>query len=400
MSNQRLYLFSSNATDLYLQDAINTLSQPPGSIVHYRYEETYVDPALVNTVQTADLLNSAVLLSLFDHRFLAVAALTALTSAQVIFPLRHGTLIGFEHVDSVLHFWVRLGEYVQIQTLPGYGRLVADVVSRLGLLLPTKTPGRFAALGDGAALVEEVPGLGIRMIVEAITQDCLDPARLAFLQVGGVQRIERGILVNEPQDRTSQSLAKGLPALSRALWKPATTYVIGVSWYAPAAPPVGSDGHSLVLSIEHDDTQLVVAGPSTIRMTGRYDKEYVYVTPRVPNKSVQTSVTLRVVQQDGQVPPSIPKNLTVLGLSYTLPVLIDAGEGRYTRMTAWSDAGVAAGVFLVVLAGLLVKPAVPGTATTAAAQPWLTTDFHWLLLLAGLLTLLASIGKAYAASRL
>lgn len=317
--------------------------------------------------------------------------------------MRHGTVVGFERGESVLHFWVRLEEHVQVGTPAGYQRLIDEIVRRLGTELPTSVPGSFAALGDGSVLPQEPPGHQFRTIVTAITRDCLDPNRMAFLQIMGVQRIVRGTLQPEPLVRTSQVVAKGLPLLSRYLWKPQTTYVIGISWYAPqTVAPVGGDNRSLVLSIEHDDTHLVVAGPSLIRMTGRYDKDYLYITPRVPNKSVQTNLTLRVVQQDGLQPPSVQKNGTIVGLSYTIPILVNADEGIYRRISAYSDGAVAIGVFLVVVAGLLTKPATAVTVAVAAQtwQSWLATDLHWLLIIAGLLTLCGGISKAFATSKL
>lgn len=404
---QRLYLFSSNSTDLYLQDAINTLSQPAGSIIHFRYDRLYLQSTLWGQLAEG-LRGCEVLLCLFNHQFLADNVGTPAT--DVIFPLRYGRLVDVEWDDSVAHFWVKLASPVQVDTEVGYGQMVHNLTTRLGAYLPTATPGVFAALGDGSPLPQSPSDQNaFRTVVEVISKTCLDASRMAFVQLDAVQEVDW----SQQKFVSSPDVTSKLPAWHAYAWKPDVTYAIGFSWYAPPGKgPKGSDGQSLVLQIEHNAEHLAVVGRNVIPLNGRYDKSYLYVTPRTPNKSLQTNLTFKVVQQDGKAPASVPPNLTVLGLNFTFPIVIDAGEVRAKRTVAYAETAIAVGLFLVAIAGIVPKaPSAEGTAgaeaaVAAKAAPamfsWenLSAEGHWLLLIAAAIALVAAYFKARASIKL
>lgn len=348
----QLNLFSSNARTLYLQDAINALVQPEGSVIHLRYEENYVAEYLK---QNMPAVGTQTLIYLADAQRQA--------EPQAIYPLRHGTLAGIERYEGVIHFWVRLGPYPAVNSREIYNAAVATAVARLGSDLPSnnihavlKSPFTFGDANNYQAFPT---------IVSAISEYCLDANRLAFVRITGVERIEGKRLVNEGPVETL--VASGLPPFPQYVWKPGKTYVVSLSWHTPAGHTLrGTDDLPLQLNFEHDEDLLSVSGPHSMLINGRYDREYLLITVRKPSKTTRTNLTIRVVQQNDEAPPHTPPNQGVLGVYYQMPVEIPVDDRLAGRYLLVGDVLTTIGPSLLAAAALFIRFFPQGTSTPTA----------------------------------
>lgn len=358
----QLNLFSSNARTLYLQDAINALVQPEGSVVHLRYEEKYVAEYLK---QNMPGVGTQALIYLADAQ--------RQTEPQAIYPLRHGTLAGVERYEGIIHFWVRLGPYPSVNSREIYNVAIATAIARLGPDHPSnnihavlKPPFTFGDTNNYNAFPT---------IVSAISEQCLDANRLAFVRVTGVERIEGKRLLNEGPVETLE--ASGLPPFPQYVWKPGKTYVVSLSWHTPAGHTLrGTDDLPLQLNIEHDEDLLSVSGPQSMLINGRYDREYLLITVRKPSKTTRTNLTIRVVQQDDETPPHTPPNQGVLGVHYQMPIEIPVDDRLAGRYLLGGDILTTVGPSLLAAAALFIRFVPQGMST-----PTTPLEIHrWLLI--------------------
>lgn len=299
-----------------------------------------------------------------------------------------------------MHFWVTLDAYPAVDCRATYEAARETAVAQLGQDLPSNNI--HATLKPQVTFGDTDNYRAFPTIAGAISENFLDANHLAFVRISGVQRIHGQQLVDEyPEEMPAGS---ELPPFPQYVWRPGETYVLSLSWHTPDRHTLrGADGLPLQLNFEHDEDLLSLSGPHSMLLNGRYDREYLRITIRKPNKTTRTNLTIRVTQQGGELPAHEKPNQGVLGVHYVIPLEIPIDEQRAGQLLLSGDILTTLGTSLLAICALLTRflPQAAATAPTPAVAPAAPIPpILWIAIAAALLMIAAGIYRKHQGNKL
>src|SRR6266487_2239375 len=134
-----IYLFSSNATQRYLIDTLQSLAFPRGYVQHYRYQLKYVEPGLRSQIP---LKSESLELPKFNSEIVVCYLYQQLDAKddrwkmKAVYPARRGLLLhchktGAQDTD-IAHFYFQLSERFDYRANQARDRLEGTLQSALG----------------------------------------------------------------------------------------------------------------------------------------------------------------------------------------------------------------------------------------------------------------------------
>lgn len=115
-SGQQLYLMSSNASEKYATDIIETIASPQGFVHHFRYRMKWLDPDLRKTIKLQNCplrdLNSMKVVICYLYQ----SDKEGKREWRHVYPVRLGTLVeaykSGQDDEDIAHFYFKSGAYV------------------------------------------------------------------------------------------------------------------------------------------------------------------------------------------------------------------------------------------------------------------------------------------------
>jgi hypothetical protein len=118
--NERLVLLSSDKRRRYAEDVLTALALPAGSVIQFRYDASYVVPALQRSIN--DVVGWTATLAF-------VAGVD--TDRPFLVPVRLATVLTATCVADIFIFRLRIGRYVDLDNYPRTEETVAEASGRI-----------------------------------------------------------------------------------------------------------------------------------------------------------------------------------------------------------------------------------------------------------------------------
>jgi hypothetical protein len=320
VTNEWMYLFSSNAEREYIIDSLEVLALPRGAIQHYRYHLQYLHPDLRGKFDAnpRDLVGQHVLVSyLCQEQYLEEDK--ARWRAVETYPIRLGLVVDVHKTGRIAHFHFEVGEYVDYSH--GYPNIVSRMQVALGGKMP---PASYACLApplEGFAASGDRDPEAFQAIVDAFDPHHLRTIRLkkasashtarpdveivqydpVFIQVVGVYRIQRD------DDGGQVSLVALKPTRVEGIRDRAyrldeeDLHVVRVNTYQPKWSAVHRVGIAIAATVD----ERLFSNPGTGERTvgSRYDSHEFMLAPKPTERSVWTflGLTARVPTDHAEV---------------------------------------------------------------------------------------------------
>lgn len=306
-----LYLFSSNAQEKYLIDALAALMIPRGAVVHVRYEEQYVNPALwahiaeSSRADTNPHRDQRVLFSyLYQELQLQQEQAGRSWNPIQIYPFRAGSILDIYREGGIAHVFFIAEEY------PDYAAALSLLTqipgASLGLGINTQRKN-YAGLNDPFPenlLSTESDSQAFRMIVRSLNEAHLRTYRVSgdgllatisydpvFFQILPPKAIKYNFWAES--FRESIPLPESLyeKTNERAYFlKRGESYLMRFALYQPEWSSVPSQGHVIVVSTE--EGRFSTPAVTRLAVSSRYDLHEIYLAPDLKESGHVTPIRI------------------------------------------------------------------------------------------------------------
>lgn len=361
-----IYLFSSNATQRYLIDTLQSLAFPSGYVQHYRYQLKYIEPKLrgeipvkSDSVDSRKLNLEIVVCYLYQQ----LDSSDRLWKMKAVYPARRGLLLHChktgDQLTDIAHFYFQLTERFDYRTEHVRDDLEGALKSALGENYLGESyyvrSGKKIETLTSVSSTEESATHSFGFLVKPNHWESPDGTTRYFpsilyirglLKSQGRNRLRKLIFkISRKKDlRTALQLSIDESTL-KCFYKlrEGIRYVFEVSYYFDKLPGLNSQ-MKMRLAKEH----FISPAKSIVHVSSRYDEESLLVLPRsLTEKETWSSVELAT---DILVPSDFNGEATNFESSF--PVLI-------TRRMLWrrvfavtdmlSDGSLAVATYLVTL---------------------------------------------------
>jgi hypothetical protein len=317
-----IYLFSSNARQLYMVDALNSLALPKGWIQHFRYQAKYVDSRIGDCINDQNKLDS------FLGSKVIIVSVDQDNSSKPnvirgVYPIRYGNLVKLRNISGVIHFWFSLDK---LFVYPENNQITsADLVSAgLRKLLSNNGPDNsiYASIGSNLPL-SSTHGVNASEqflgVVRALTGRGFEGEKTLFVAVSDFILTKRELSHGKVLTHTNSDVPVVLgptEGLSGYELVDNSIYSINLSSLNEVLPGQVSQ-KTAYLFIEVNKDYVEVIGPSELPVTGRYDQYQFIIKPKRQTRNQWTILSI-----------SVKKDSEILGLRWDVPVLVKPDLAR------------------------------------------------------------------------
>src|SRR6266571_301787 len=324
-----IYLFSSNATQRYLIDTLQSLAFPSGYVQHYRYQLKYVEPALRSQIplksESLELpkLNSEIVVC---YLYQQLDAKDGRWKMKAVYPARRGLLLhchrtGDQDTD-IAHFYFQLSERFDYRANYTRENLEGALKTALGNEYLAKPfyvrSGRRVESPISDLSTEESATHSFGFLVKSSHWASPDGKTQYFpsiLYVHGLVRTQhQRKLLRKKNLRTALELSLDESTL-KSFYKlqEAIRYVFEISYYFDQTP-----GYDSQMKMNLIQEHFISPSENVIHVSSRYDEESLLVLPR----SLTEKETLSTIELTTEInaPSAFEGEASNFGLSF--PVLI------------------------------------------------------------------------------
>jgi len=330
-----IYLFSSNATQRYLIDTLQSLAFPGGYLQHYRYQLKYVEPRLRSQIPLksesleAPKFNSEIVVC---YLYQQLDAQDGRWKMKAVYPARRGVLLHChrtgEHDTDIAHFYFQLNQCFDYRDSHTREGLEGALQSALGRDYLDKSlyvrSGRQIESPISDSSTEETATHSFGFLVKPSHWASPDGKTQYFpsiLYVHGLVRTQhqrrfprRKNLRTPLELSVDESTLKSFYKLQEG-----NRYVFEVSYYFEQAPGTNSQ-MKMNLTEEH----FISPSENVVHVSSRYDEESLLVLPR----SLTEKETWSTIELTTDIKPPSAFEGEASNFESSFPVLI-------TRRMLW-----------------------------------------------------------------
>jgi hypothetical protein len=298
-----LYLFSSNSSDLYIQDILNVLALPDSALYPFRYNDEWCASELKDRTAIKSFEGAQALIVLViqprggnPHNFD--------DNDVQFYPLRLAKIRKLELDGSVLRTQFKLGRYVDWNNLSTLTDADRNRIITDALPSDKRPPKKYIVQSDSKlhAYIKFAESIDAAASAwqEAVKRISKIPdfKNTIFFRVSEVEDASKdGILsrMGFSQSPKKLSLTEVLPGLSGYELKSRTTNFLRLSFFHPDNPQNPVREQSILPGVSKDYFSYI---PKPIRMNFRYDKSEV---PLLVTTLIQDAITELTIGPDKSI---------------------------------------------------------------------------------------------------
>jgi len=330
-----ILLLSSNRRRRYSEDILTALASPPGSVIRFRYRESYVSPSLQQIIANNSILARPAIIGFIGTADKVVTPEGSDIPNPVLVPIRMVSVLSAENVGNIYILRLRVGGYPDLSDMAtDLGELGQEskkfydkVIELNGGYYPAvvKCPNmRLSADGDPA---QQWIGI-VRRLAQHPTF-----SRSCFVRVGSpVSASDRQVVFDaQGQLHLGDRQSIKLP----------------VTFYSEQYFDTGR----VSLSCVTDDRYLRLSSAGKYDVASRYDSVEFWLQPRTEAYDTKAGVAISLTYEapDGVPAPPVPADPVPLTTNTEFPVVVARSRSRLAARVAIS----AFGAFLVAVPGIL-----------------------------------------------